>query len=157
MVLSGGHDAPGRDHIDLSAVVGEVFETYVAGSSRTRQYLAAGRSPDPDVVLTDLAEAAGYSTSVGRRASPKLARDAAGWLGEQLAKRTASRFARGLVPLVGVALGAGMSAWNVRSVTKHPLRPPAPDELLRLASDIANDPQAYAEARDRYAELDEPE
>ncbi len=141
----------------LTAVVGEVFETYVAGSSRTRQYLAAGRSPDPDVVLTDLAEAAGYSTSVGRRASPKLARDAAGWLGEQLAKRTASRFARGLVPLVGVALGAGMSAWNVRSVTKHPLRPPAPDELLRLASDIANDPAAYAEARDRYAELDEPD
>jgi hypothetical protein len=86
-----------------------------------------------------------------------LAREAAGWLGEQLAKRTASRFARGLVPLVGVALGAGMSAWNVRSVTRHPLRPPAPDELLRLASDIASDPEAYAEARHRYAELDEPE
>jgi hypothetical protein len=138
----------------LSAVVGEVFETYVAASARTRQYLNAHRSPDPDIVLTDLAEVAGYSTSVGRRASPKLARDAAGWLGEQLAKRTASRFARGLVPLVGIALGAGMSAWNVRAVTRHPLRAPAPDELLRLADDIMNDPAAYAEARDRYAELD---
>jgi hypothetical protein len=141
----------------LSAVVGEVFETYVAASARTRQYLNAHRSPDPDIVLTDLAEAAGYSASVGRRASAKMARDAAGWLGEMLAKRTASRFARGLVPVVGVALGAGMSAWNVRAVTRHPLRPPAPDELLRLADDIVNDPVAYAEARERYLELEEPE
>ncbi len=141
----------------LSAVVGEVFESYVAASARTRQYLGAGRSPDPDVVLTDLAESAGYSMSVGRRASPKLARDAAGWLGEQLAKRTASRFARGLVPFVGVALGAGMSAWNVRTVTRHPLRPPAPEELLRLADDIVNDPAEYAEARHRYLLLDEPD
>jgi hypothetical protein len=92
---------------------------------------------------------------VGRRASPKLARDAASWLGEQLAKRTASRFARGLVPLVGVALGAGMSAWNVRAVTRHPLRAPAPDELLRLADAIVNDPVAYAEARERYLELED--
>ncbi len=141
----------------LSAVVGEVFESYVAASARTRQYLSAHRSPDPDVVLTDLAEAAGYSTSVGRRASPKLARDAATWLGEQLAKRTASRFARGLVPFVGVALGAGMSGWNVRSVTRHPLRAPAPEELLRLADDIVNDPTEYAEARERYLQLDEPD
>ena len=141
----------------LSAVVGEVFETYVAASARTRQYMAVQRSPDPDIVLTDLAEAAGYSMSLGRRASPKLARDAAEWMGEKLAKRTASRFARGLVPLVGVALGAGMSAWNVRSVTQHPLRPPAPDELLRLADDIMNDPVAYAEARERYRELGEAE
>jgi hypothetical protein len=141
----------------LSAVVGEVFETYVAASARTRQYLNAHRSPDPDVVLTDLAEAAGYSASVGRRASAKMARDAAGWLGEMLAKRTASRFARGLVPVVGVALGAGMSAWNVRTVTRHALRPPAPDELLRLADDIVNDPVAYADARERYLELEEPE
>jgi hypothetical protein len=141
----------------LSAVVGEVFETYVAASARTRQYLKAHRSPDPDVVLTDLAEAAGYSASVGRRASAKMARDAASWLGEMLAKRTASRFARGLVPVVGVALGAGMSAWNVRKVTGHPLRPPAPDELLRLADDIVNDPVAYAEAREQYLELEDPE
>lgn len=137
----------------LAAVVGEVFETYVAASARTRQYMAAQRSPDPDVVLTDLAEAAGYATSVGRRASPKLARDAAAWLGEQLAKRTASRFTRGLVPLVGVALGAGMSAWNIRAVLQHPLRPPAPEELLRLADDIMNDPAEYAEARARYLQL----
>lgn len=140
----------------LSAVVGEVFESYVAASARTRQYLTAHRSPDPDVVLTDLAEAAGYSTSVGRRASPKLARDAATWMGELLAKRTASRFARGLVPFVGVALGAGMSGWNVHTVTRHPLRPPASEELLRLADDIVNDPTAYAEARERYLELDDP-
>ena len=61
----------------LTAVVGEVFETYVAASARTRAYQRAGRSPDPDVVLTDLAEAAGYATSVGRRATPAMARDAA--------------------------------------------------------------------------------
>jgi hypothetical protein len=55
-----------------------------------------------------------------------------------------------------VALGAGMSGWNVRSVTRHPLRPPAPDELLRLADAIVNDPTEYAQARERYLQLDEP-
>jgi CubicO group peptidase (beta-lactamase class C family) len=137
----------------LSAVVGEVFEAYVAASGRTRQYQRAGRSPDPDVVLTDLAEAAGYGTSVGRRATPKLANDAASWLSEQLIKKTAARFTRALVPLVGVAIGAGMSAFNVRRVTKMQLRPPAPEELLRLADDITNDPHAYVAARERYVEL----
>jgi CubicO group peptidase (beta-lactamase class C family) len=137
----------------LSAVVGEVFEAYVAASGRTRQYQRAGRSPDPDVVLTDLAEAAGYGTSVGRRATPKLANDAATWLSEQLIKKTAARFTRALVPLVGVAIGAGMSAFNVRRVTKMHLRPPAPEELLRLADDITNDPHAYVAARERYVEL----
>jgi CubicO group peptidase (beta-lactamase class C family) len=141
----------------LSAVVGEVFEAYVAASGRTRQYQRAGRSPDPGVVVTDLAEAAGYGTSVGRRATPKLANDAAAWLSEQIIKRTAARFTRALVPLVGVAIGAGMSAFNVRRVTKMPLRPPAPDELIRLADDITNDPREYAAARQHFLELDEGE
>ena len=51
----------------LTAVVGEVFETYVAASARTGEYRRAGRSPDPDIVLTDLAEPAGYG-HLGRSA-----------------------------------------------------------------------------------------
>ena len=53
----------------VAAVVGEVFESYVAASVRTRQYIAAGRSPDPAIIVTDLAEAAGFGESAGRRAS----------------------------------------------------------------------------------------
>ena len=140
----------------LTAVVGEVFETYVAASARTRAYQRAGRSPDPDVVLTDLAEAAGYATSVGRRATPAMARDAAGWLSDLMLRRTAVRFSRALVPLAGVAIGAGMSMFNVRRVSRLALRPPAPDEVIRLAEDIVSDRHAYDEARQRYLELPEP-
>ena len=73
----------------VAAVVGEVFESYVAASVRTRQYIAAGRSPDPAIIVTDLAEAAGYGESAGRRASARVAHDAASWLGEKLVTRTA--------------------------------------------------------------------
>ena len=61
----------------VAAVVGEVFESYVAASVRTRQYIAAGRSPDPAIIVTDLAEAAGFGESAGRRASARVAHDAA--------------------------------------------------------------------------------
>ncbi len=134
----------------LTAVVGEVFETYVAASARTRQYIQAGRSPDPDVVVLDLAETAGYATSVGRRATPALARDAAGWLGDLIIVRTASRFSRALIPLAGVAIGAGMSVFNVRKVIRLGLRPPAAEEVRRLADQVVNDPETYAQARQDY-------
>jgi len=143
----------------LTAVVGEVFETYVAASARTREYQKAGRSPDPDVVLTDLAETAGYATSVGRRASSTLAHDAAAWLSDLVIHRTAVRFTRALVPVAGVAIGAGLSMFNVRKVARLPLRPPAEDELLRLADDIMSDRHAYDAARRRHlglSDTDEP-
>ncbi len=53
-------------------------------------------------------------------------------LGEQLVVRTASRFTRSLVPVFGVGMGAGISAVGVRKVTRLPMRPAAPDEILRL-------------------------
>jgi hypothetical protein len=134
----------------LTAVMGEVFETYVAASARTRQYVQAGRSPEPDLVLIDLAQTAGYATSVGRRATPAMARDAAGWLGDLVIVRTASRFSRAIIPLAGVAIGAGMSVFNVRKVTKLALRAPAADEVRRMAEDVINDPDSYAEARRHY-------
>ena len=118
--------------------------------------LEAVEADPPDVVLTDLAEVAGYANSVGRRATPPMARDAAAWLSELIVRRTASRFSRSLVPLAGVAIGAGWSMFNVRRVTRLPLRPPAPDELLRLADDIMNDEHAYNEARQRYLALPDP-
>lgn len=120
----------------VSAVVGEVFETYVASSARTRQYRSAGRSPDPAIVLIDLAEAAGYGDSAGRRVSARVAHDAAAWLGEQLVRRTATRFARSLVPVLGVGVGAGISAVGVRRVTKLPLRPVSTSELERFRAEL---------------------
>lgn len=141
----------------VSAVVGEVFETYVAASARTRQYRQAGRSPDPALVLVDLAEAAGYGDSAGRRATGHLAHDAAGWLGEQLVVRTASRFTRSLVPVFGVGMGAGISAVGVRKVTRLPMRPAAPDEILRLADEVMADPDSYPRDRDEFLVLTDPD
>jgi hypothetical protein len=141
----------------VAAVVGEVFESYVAASVRTRQYLAAGRSPDPAAVVTDLAEAAGYGESAGRRASARVAHDAASWLGERLITRTASRFTRGLVPVVGIGAGAGLSALGVLRVTRLPLRPVSQDEVIRLAEDVVADRDTYEDDRRRFLELTEPD
>jgi hypothetical protein len=123
----------------LTAVAGEVFETYVAASARTREYQRAGRSPDADAVLADLAESAGYASSVGRRANQAMAHEAAAWMGELLVTRTATRFSRALVPVAGVALGGGLSMFNVRRVADLPLRPPSEDELIRMARDLVAD------------------
>jgi len=137
-----------------TAVVGEVFESYVAASVRTRQYLGAGRSPDPGTVVTDLAEAAGYGESAGRRASQRVAHDAAAWLGERLVARTASRFARSLIPVVGVGAGAGISAYGVRRVTRLPLRPVSESEVRRLADDVVSE-WSYDDDRRQFLELTE--
>ena len=137
----------------VSAVVGEVFETYVAASARSRQYLDAQRSPDPATVVIDLAEAAGYGDSAGRRATVQAAHSAATWLGEQVVRRTATRFARGIVPVVGIGVGAGMSALGVRRVTKLALRPVSELEVRRLAEEVLGDPDVYADDRERFLHL----
>ncbi len=139
----------------VAAVVGEVFESYVAASVRTRQYISAGRSPDPAVIVTDLAEAAGFGESAGRRASARVAHDAASWLGEKLVTRTAVRFSRSLIPVVGVGAGAGISAFGVRRVTRLPLRPVSESEVVRLAEDVVADQQreGYADARAAFLHL----
>ena len=141
----------------VSAVVGEVFETYVAASARTRQYRQAGRSPDPALVLVDLAEAAGYGDSAGRRATTRVAHDAASWLGQELVRRTASRFARSLIPVLGIGAGAGISAVGVHRVTRLPLRQVGEEEVLRLAEQVVADPDSYAAARDRFLAITEPD
>ncbi len=140
----------------LAAIVGEVAETYVAASARTRQYLQAGRSPDPVVVLLDVAEAAGYGASLGRRANLHIAHNAAEFLGERVAIRTTSRFARGLVPIAGIGLAAGLSGQGVRRVVSQPLRPPSADELRRLTADamVESEDEAYERDRRRMLELD---
>jgi hypothetical protein len=142
----------------VSAVAGEVLETYVSASARAMQYRRAQRPPDPAVVMVDLAEAAGYGESAGRRITGRVVHDAAEWLSERVLRRTVSRFSRGIVPLVGVAAGAGMSVANVRRVTKLPLRPVAADELGALARLLVDDPDpdAYAEARRRFVDEELP-
>jgi hypothetical protein len=140
----------------VSAVVGEIFETYVAASARTRQYLQQQRSPDPASIVIDLAEASGYGDSAGRRATAQAAHNAAAWLGDQLVRRTASRFARSLVPVVGVGAGAGISAWGVHRVTRLPLRPVSAQEVRRLADEVISDPHSYEVDRDRFLALTDP-
>jgi len=121
-----------------SAVVGEVFETYVAASARSHQYRRAHRPVDPATVMIDLAEAAGYGDVAGRRATLGVTRQAARWLSERIIARTATRFARALVPVVGVAVGATMSGWSLHRVNQLPLRPPSELEVDALTSDLGD-------------------
>lgn len=138
-----------------AAILGEVFETYVAASGRTHQYRRVGRSPAPDLVVADLAEALGLRSVAGRRASQELTREAVAWLERRLVDRTTRRFLRGLVPVVGIAAGAGLAGVGVRRVLRLPLRPPSEDEVLRIAEDLMaeREAEAYAADRARFAAL----
>lgn len=138
-----------------SAIVGELFESYVAASARTRQYQRAGRSPDPALVATDMAESLGYADSAGRRVDRQMTGKVLAWLGRSLTKRTSSRFARGLVPVAGAAASAGLASRDVVRVTRLDLRPPAEDELHRLAEDLDDQDEAAA-ARSWLAALVPP-
>jgi hypothetical protein len=141
-----------------AAIVGELFETYVATSGRTQQYRRTGRSPAPDLIVADLAETLGLTRAAGRRAGIGLTKEALGWLDHKIIERASRRFARGLVPVVGVASGAGMAGSGVRKLLKLPLRPASEDEVMRMAHEIVNDPSgyeaAYVEDLTRF-ELDE--
>ncbi len=137
----------------VSAIVGEVFETYVAASARAQQFRDQRWPADPNAILIDLAEVAGYGESADRRATTVLGREAAAFLGDALIKRTASRFARGLIPLVGVAVGAGYSAHNISRVRALALRPPSKEAVEGLVRDLINDPDIYEQERERFLAL----
>ncbi len=139
----------------VSAIAGEVFETYVAASARAQQFRDQQWPVDPNAVLIDLAEVAGYGESADRRATTMLAREAAAFLGDALVKRTASRFARGLIPVVGVAVGAGFSAHTIQRVQALPLRPPSQAAVEGLVRDLINDPDIYQQERERFLGLGE--
>jgi hypothetical protein len=136
-----------------AAIVGELFETYVATSGRTQQYRRVGRSPAPDLIVADLAETLGLERAAGRRAGRELTREALSWLDHRVVERASRRFARGLVPVVGVASGAGMAGSGVRKLLKLPLRPASEEEVVRLAHEIVNDPahrDAYVQDLARF-------
>lgn len=138
-----------------SAVVGELFEVYVAASGRVEQYERAGRSPAPDLVVADLAESLGFSGAAGRRAGGTLTLQALHWLDGYLTRRATRRFSRALLPVAGVFIGAGAGGSGVRRVLRAPLRPASEDEVLRLAREIVDDPAhreaAYEADRQRFA------
>jgi hypothetical protein len=136
-----------------SAVVAELFETYVAASARTRQYRQAGRSPDPELGATDLAESLGFSGSVGRRTNAKLTREAVNWLGQQVVGRTTRRFARGLAPIMGIAVNAGAAGRNIRRVVHLPLRPQSEQEVMRVAEHILRERDEWETVRQRFEGL----
>jgi hypothetical protein len=133
-----------------SAVLAELFESYVAASARTRQYRRAGRSADPELVSTDLAESIGFRGAAGRRTDTDITRAALAWLAHELVGRTGARFARGLVPVMGVALSAGTAGRNIRRVVKLPLRPPSRDEVWRQAEGIMLEDEQWEATRKRF-------
>jgi hypothetical protein len=122
-----------------AAIVGEVFETYVAASARSHQYRKAHRPVDPATVMIDLAEAAGYGDATGRRATLSVTRGAARWLAHRIVRRTSARFARALVPVVGIGIGAAGSGWSLHRVNRLALRPPSAAEVEALTVDLAVD------------------
>jgi hypothetical protein len=136
-----------------SAILAELFETYVAASARTRQYRRAGRSPDPELIATDLAESLGYAGAIGRRTNSELTRSALGWLAHQLVTRTGTRFARGLLPVMGVAVNAGTAGRNLRRVVRSALREPSEQEVVRIAEQIVLERDAWDDSRRRFEEM----
>lgn len=133
-----------------SAIVAELFETYVAASARTRQYRREGRSPDPELIATDLAESLGFSGSIGRRTNSELTRSVVQYLSEKLIVRTGTRFARGLLPVMGIAVNAGTAGRNIRRVVRVPRREPSEQEVMRHAQNIVLEHEAWEEARQRF-------
>jgi hypothetical protein len=136
-----------------SAIVAELFETYVAASARTRQYRREGRSPDPELIATDLAESLGYAGSIGRRTNSELTRSVVSFLADQLLVRTSTRFARGLLPVIGIGVNAGTAGRNIRRVVKLPKRNPSEAEVMRQAEGILREHEAWVTARDRFESM----
>jgi len=132
-----------------TAVVGELFETYVASSARTRQYLRARREPDPSLIAMDLAEALGYTDNAGRRSSRALTTKALGYLAKTAGPRATSRILRGLVPVAGAVAAGGMAWRDVQRVAALELRPPSPEEVARMAGEI-DDEQAQQSPDSRF-------
>ena len=122
-----------------TAVVGELFETYAAASARTQQYRRAQRSPDPALVAADLAEALGWEDGHGRRMDRELTTRALGWLSRTVTTRTGARLARGLLPVAGAVASGSLASRDVLRVARLELRPPAEDELARLAGALADE------------------
>jgi hypothetical protein len=153
--LSGLSATLGATVAILSAVVGQVFETYVASSARTRQYEEAQRSPDPMLILLDLAEANGYGDASDLRTTKELVIHAANYLSGSLIKRVGTKFARGLIPAAGIGTNAVMSSLAVRRVLKLPLRPHNEDELHRLAQELLDDTESYESWQAGFRELEQ--
>ena len=122
-----------------TAVVGELFETYAAASTRTIQYRRAQRSPDPALVAADLAEALGWEDGHGRRLDREMTTRALGWLSRTVTTRAGARLARGLLPVAGAVAAGGLASRDVLRVARLELRPPAEDELARLAGDLVDE------------------
>lgn len=136
-----------------SAIAAELFETYVAASARTRQYRREGRSPDPELIATDLAESLGYRGSIGRRTNSELTHAVVSYLSDQLLVRTSTRFARGLLPIMGVAVNAGTAGRNIRRVVRLPKRNPSEQEVMRQAEGIVAEHEAWDTARERFESM----
>ena len=115
-----------------AAIMGELLETYLASSARTRAYERAGRSPDAQMIADDLAASLGHDVT-SRRAARESAQATLRWLGRHAIERTGSRFMRGIVPVAGVALAGGLTWRDMRRVLSVEMRPPGTDELARLA------------------------
>jgi hypothetical protein len=131
----------------LTAATSDVLETYLAASSRSVQYRQAGRPTDTGAILADLAEAHGETTLASRRATLGVIRQAAASLADRLVPRVASRFTRGIVPVVGVGFGAGASALGMRRLERLPLRPMSETEVMAAAEDILTEQRDDSDTR----------
>jgi hypothetical protein len=83
-----------------AALVSLTLEAYVAASLRVHQLRAAGIEPDPKSVVHDVVQA------MTGRADVKFTKFAA----QALARRMLRRWARGIVPIVGI----GWATWDAR-------------------------------------------
>ncbi|MDY7105029.1 MAG: hypothetical protein S0880_27905 [Actinomycetota bacterium] len=128
-----------------AAVVGELFETYLAASARVGQYRRAGRLPGPEVLAHDLAEALGRDRVERVDASRQSIEALLRWLANQATHRMRRRLLKGLIPVVGIGASATTSAFDMRKVLSVPMRVPDASEISRLAEQAAGtEPYSFA-------------
>jgi hypothetical protein len=136
-----------------SALIIEIYETYVAASARTKQYRAAQRDPDHVRIAVDLADAWSH-----RRTEEIAMRQFVDAALERLEMRLAIRSWRRVLEavslVVGVVWAAGSTSLAMRKVLKLPMRPADEEELKRMAEKLRPEGQpAYDERIQALAEI----
>lgn len=135
-----------------AAVVGELFETYLATSARVGQYQRAGRLPGPEILAHDLAEALGRERVDRVDASRQSIEALLRWLANQATHRMQRRLLKGLVPMLGIGVSAGASARDMRRVLAVAMRVPDAEEVRRLAVQ-ADSAEPWRFAREDFERL----
>jgi hypothetical protein len=120
--------SPGIAAVAAASFTSLVIEAYVAGSLRVNMLRAAGITPEPNEIARDVLRA------MTGRDDVRLTKIAA----QGVTRRVLRRWARGVVPFVGIGYAGWDARKTIRAITRMPLAgtsPAAPLSNERLLGD----------------------